>query len=123
MLETVSSRHLRGASEVFLLPKIRAGFVDNSELVLSYTSRLKALLTTLFELRRIAADLGTGDYAGPIERLQTVYDVQWTVLEEERTLLVAASFDRSWEDYFRLLFEITGPLLDSIFMHCEGYRD
>lgn len=118
-----TSRHLRGAGEVILLPKLRPGFVDTDETILSFGERLKTMLKALFELRRAAADVGFGDDAGPIERLRTVYDVQWTVLEREQCMLVAASFDRSWEDYFRLLYDVTGPLLDAIFLHCEAYRD
>jgi Dyp-type peroxidase family len=117
-----TSRHLRNASEVLLWIPIKNEFAQFDEQIVSYASRLSAFLNMVFQLRRESTERRALDSAGPVERLQVVYNVQWTVLEEERRLLVAASFDRSWETYFRELADTTGALLDAIFCHCEGYQ-
>ena len=121
-MDETTSRHLRNASEVLLWIPIKNEFAHFDEQIVSYASRLSLFLQGVFELRRDSTERRGLDTAGPVERLQVVYNVQWTVLEEERRLLVAASFDRSWETYFRELADTTGSLLDAIFCHCEGFE-
>jgi hypothetical protein len=55
--------------------------------------------------------------ADPIDALQSIYATQWAVIERPGAsqLMVCSSFDRSWEDYFHLLVDRTGPLLDALF--------
>lgn len=121
-MDETTSRHLRNASEVLLWIPIKNQFAHSDEQIVSYASRLSSLLQVVFELRRDSTERRGIDTVGPVERLQIVYNVQWTVLDEERRLLVAASFDRSWETYFRELADTTGSLLDAIFCHCEGFE-
>jgi deferrochelatase/peroxidase EfeB len=121
-MDETTSRHLRNASEVLLWIPIKNEFAHFDEQIVSYASRLSLFLQGVFELRRDSTERRGLDTAGPVERLQVVYNVQWTVVEEERRLLVAASFDRSWETYFRELADTTGSLLDAIFCHCEGFE-
>jgi deferrochelatase/peroxidase EfeB len=121
-MDETTSRHLRNASEVLLWIPIKNDFAHFDEQIVSYATRLSLFLRGVFELRRDSTERRGLDSAGPVERLQIVYNVQWTVLVEERRLLVAASFDRSWETYFRELADTTGSLLDAIFCHCEGFE-
>jgi|GEM_PF-2807992 len=121
-MNNVTSRHVMGAGEVLLWIPIKSGFVEYDEQIISYAARLQLLLTALFEIRRISTERDLVYGASPIERLQTLHRVQWTVVESESRLLVTASFDRSWEGYFRLLADHTGSLLDTIFYHCEDYE-
>jgi deferrochelatase/peroxidase EfeB len=123
IMDETTSRHLRNASEVLLWIPIKRGFAEYDEQIVSYAARLSTFLKAVFALRRDSTELRGLDTAGPVERLQIVYNVQWTVHEESNRLLVAASFDRSWETYFRELADTTGALLDAIFCHCEGYKE
>ena len=119
----VTSRHLRNTSELLVMAPIKQGFVEIADRTVSYASRLRMLLSGLYELRRAAAEQELAWVVGPIEQLQTIWNSQWTVLPDNRHLLVTVAFDRSWEEYFQLLVEKSGPSLDLIFCHCEGYAD
>lgn len=123
MHPAISSKHLRGTTELMLLVPIRSGFVESTT-PMSYATRLRLLLSTLFELRRRTVEERLAEGSGPIERLQAILSTQWAVLEDAQPaqLLVSAVFDRSWEDYVQLLAEKTGKLLDAIFCHCVGYE-
>src|SRR5687768_7095694 len=76
-----TSRHIRSSTELFLMVPIKPGFVPVSELVLSYAGRVSSVLKTLFELRQHKVERDFDKPIGPIELLQTIYRVQWTVLE------------------------------------------
>jgi hypothetical protein len=119
----VTSKHLRGTSELLLLIPIRSGFV-NSSAPTSYATRLRTLLSTLYDLRKVTVERDLSEGSGPIERLQSILSTQWAVLDqmEPPHLMVSAVFDRSWEDYVQILVEKTGKLLDAIFCHCVGYE-
>lgn len=138
MHNVITSRHIRSSSELYLMVPIKTGFVPISELVLSYASRITAVLKALSELRQQKVERGHLDPYGPIELLNTIYRVQWSVLEpfdqrlhfaptvqsQLRTpqLILTSHFDSSWENYFSNLLDIGGPLLDLVFSHCEGYE-
>ena len=118
----VTSRHLRGAAEVLLTIPIKPELVSLTERSLAYATRLRYLLSALASIRQAGVEQQLLETAGPIERLRSIYGAQWTVHRDTQELVVAASFDRSWESYFRLLCDETGPLLDAIFSHCVGYE-
>lgn len=132
MHNDVVSRHLGSSGELLLLIPIKLGFAPIPELVLTYATRLKSLLETLYEMRARKYQRGFGEPSGPVERLETLSRVQWTVIETQQKiagdrqisgsqLLVSAHYDRSWEDYFRRLRRESGDLLDLIFSHCVGF--
>ncbi len=118
----VTSRQVWNASELLVLAPIKQGFVPTVQ-TMSYASRLRLLLTNLFKTRRLNVERDQLRAAGPIERLQTLFDSQWTVLRDDRHLLVTVSFSSSWEEYFQRLVREAGPALDLIFHHCEHYAD
>lgn len=115
-----TSKHLNGSAELLLVIPIKPGFVEVSE-TMSFAARLRDLLAAFFDFRKRTADITLKDTPQPIELLEIIYAAQWTVLENERKLVVAVTFDRSWEEYFARLEKITGYLLDALFMHCVGY--
>lgn len=123
MERDVTSRRLRHASELMLLIPVRKGFVEGVAPLTSYASRLRRLLESLSDVRRVNLEQQRLLTADPIDALRSIYVTQWAVLERPGSpqLMVCSSFDRSWEDYFHLLVDRTGALLDAIFCHCEDY--
>jgi Dyp-type peroxidase family protein len=118
-----TSNHLRGASELMLVAEIKDGFTQNPTQLVSYATRLGQLLDLLLEGRRASAEKSLLPGAGPIERLDTIYSTQWAIqqLPQQSQLIVSATFDSSFEAYFRNLQRNAGELLDAIFCHCRGY--
>jgi Dyp-type peroxidase family len=115
----VSSKHLRTATELTLIADLRPGFVETAD-VMSFPTRLGALLKTFFELRKIGIEQQASGYVGPLERLRSLYFVRWSILEGKK-LLLAVNFDRPWEPYIRGIVDYAGPFLDVIFCHCADY--
>lgn len=138
MHNVTTSRHIRTSSELMITVPIKNEFVPITELVMSYATRISIVLRALAELRQLKVERGFEDPIGPIERLQTIYRVQWTVLEpfDDVTtsrkavtrqlhgpqVVLTSHFDSSWEVYFQDLISTGGPLLDLIFSHCEDYE-
>jgi Dyp-type peroxidase family len=115
----VSSKHLRTATELTLIADLRSGFVETAD-VISFPTRLGALLKTFFELRKIGIEQQASGYIGPLERLRSLYFVRWSILDGKK-LLLAVNFDRPWEPYIRGIVDYAGPFLDVIFCHCADY--
>ena len=122
MLQENSSRTIRNSSELLFQAPIKPGFVPLVD-TMTYATRLRRLLDALFEQRRIAVERDLAYGSGPIERLQTLFNSQWSVSPDDRYLLVTVAFDRSWEVYVQNLVRRAGPTLDLILHHCEGYED
>jgi deferrochelatase/peroxidase EfeB len=122
MIEVAESRHIRTANELLLIVPVKAGFIDGADRLVSYSTRLAWILNALAEDLRQAAEETLVDACSQIERLSAIFNTQWAVRERASgpELMVSAVFDRSWEDYFHLLVDRTGPMLDLIFCHCEG---
>jgi Dyp-type peroxidase family len=115
-----TSRSLKQATELTLMAPIKSGFVAVPD-VMSYATRLHIVLRTLFELRRIAVERDELESAGAIEKLRSLFDVRWALINDDTALLMAVTFDRSWESYIQGIVDDAGPLLDLIFAHCEDY--
>lgn len=142
MHNAITSRHTRSASELFLMVPIKPGFVPISDVVMTYATRVSTVLSALFELRKRKTEQGFDTPKGPIEFLQSINRVQWTVLERHDSMLdlpdgrsafvgaqlkgpqlvLTSHFTGSWEHYFYDLASTGGPLLDLIFSHCVGYE-
>ncbi|HET8931910.1 MAG TPA: hypothetical protein VFN67_00650 [Polyangiales bacterium] len=122
MIEVAESRHIRTASELMLIVPVKGGFIEGADRLVSYSTRLTWILSALAEDLRQAAEETLVDACSQIERLGSIFNTQWAVRERATgpELMVSAVFDRSWEDYFHLLVDRTGPMLDLIFCHCEG---
>ncbi len=119
MTVTTSSKSLRTLTELTLLADIKPGFVPVPDLM-SYATRLGALLKALFGLRRQSIEAEPSGYVGPLERLQSLHFVRWSILEGKK-LLLGVSFDRAWEPYIRGIVDEAGPFLDVIFCHTKDY--
>jgi deferrochelatase/peroxidase EfeB len=136
-----TSRHTRSASELFLMVPIKPGFVPISDVVMTYATRVSTVLSALYELRQRKLELDIGVPTGPIELLQTIHRVEWTVFETHDELrnalpdirpdfwtqikgpqlVLTSHYTGSLDHYFYDLASIGGPLLDLIFSHTVGY--
>src|SRR4051794_15610176 len=95
--EATTSLHLRGATELTLIAPIKPGFVPFSQ-TLTYATRLKHTLDTLFGLRKLGTERETGGTtAGALENLRMLRFVHWSIIDGDRLegsrLLLAVSFD------------------------------
>ncbi len=117
-----TSKHLRNATELTLVADVKPGLVEVRE-TRSYATRLGILLGTLQAIRQkaVEASLREAPYAGPLEKLQALHFVRWTLLDNGTKLMLAVSFDGPWEPYMRRIVDVAGPLLDVILCNCEGY--
>ena len=120
-MSAARSQQVRTASELTLIADIKPGFVAGMVEPLTYASRLRALLTTLFRLRKAAEEQLAKTYVGPLERLRVLQFVRYAIFDDDRRILLAVSFDHSWESYMRGLVHNAGPLLDAIFCHATDY--
>ncbi len=117
----VLSNHIGGSSELLVLAKIKPGFVP-IRTPLSYASRLRRHLMLVDALRRTGLEASLSDsYVGPIDTLQTLQFIQWTLIDNDTRMLLSVNFDRPFEPYIRKIVDVSGALLDSIFCHCEGF--
>ncbi len=117
----VKGRGLGGTSDLTLLAPIKPGFVESLESV-TYKTRIKRVLETLHGARS-----ATHEYAAArllsdsVERVSAIHSVRVAVLEPENKVLLAVTFDGSWESYIRVLWDKVGSLLDLIFCGTEDY--
>jgi len=122
MPREVASKHLNSISDLVVWAPLKPGFVDSLESV-TYESRLKIVAKALFEARSTVCEyqliVPFSDVSSRIKALQS-YRIA-VPDTEPRSLLLAATFDRAWEPYMRLIWDPLGPLLDLLFCNCEGY--
>ncbi|HWO13663.1 MAG TPA: hypothetical protein VNN80_29375, partial [Polyangiaceae bacterium] len=118
-----TSKHLCTTTELTLVAPVRQEFVATaSNDSVAVASRLHVLLEVFFELRRAGLERSLDRTAGPLERLRTLHNFSWSVFDHGQKLLLAVTFDRPWEPYIRAIVDQSGPFLDVIFCHCEGYE-
>lgn len=121
---TVKDSNLTSASDLIVLAPIRDGFVPALDAV-TYRSRVERVLTTLhtgrslgheFDLSRMLSDA--------VERVGRIHSVRIAVLEpagDVPHVMLAVTFDGSWESYVRTIWQKVGRLLDLIFCNTEDY--
>jgi hypothetical protein len=117
----VGSQSLGIASELIVVMPIRKGFVETRSTV-SYATRIRLILKTLHAVRKIAVEASAvGTIAGPLERLQIIDVVRWSILENDTKLMMAVSFKGAWEPYIRKIQLQAGKILDAVLCNCDGY--
>lgn len=117
----VKSRSLGGTSDLTLLAPIKPGFVDSLESV-SYKTRIKRTLDVLHGARMASHEYAAARMlSDAVERVGVIHSVRVAVLEPEDKVLLAVTFDGSWESYIRVLWDKVGTLLDVIFCSTEDY--
>ncbi|HEY8706565.1 MAG TPA: hypothetical protein VIM34_01055, partial [Burkholderiaceae bacterium] len=117
----VKGRSLTGSSDLTLLAPIKPGLVPSLDTV-TYRTRAQRLLKTLnggrasmheYALQRPLSDA--------VERVAKIHSFRVAILEPENKVLLAVTFDGTWESYIRVLWQKVGTLLDVIFCNTEGY--
>ncbi|MEK8029241.1 hypothetical protein AACH06_00285 [Ideonella sp. DXS29W] len=117
----VKTRSLAGTSDLTLLAPIKSGLVESIESV-SHKTRVKRLLEALHLGRSNSQEYALlRPFSDAVERVGRIHSVRVTVFEPEDKVLLAVSFDGSWESYVRVLWQKVGALLDVIFCDTEGY--
>jgi Dyp-type peroxidase family len=117
----IKGKSLTGTSDLTLLAPVIPGLVSSLESI-TYKTRVKRLLKTLqggrVSLHEYAAYRPLSD---AVERVAKIQSFRVVVLEPEDKVLLAVTFDGTWEAYIRVLWEKVGTLLDIIFCNTEGY--
>jgi deferrochelatase/peroxidase EfeB len=112
---------LTGTSDITIIAPIRKGLVPGLETV-TYKSRARRVLRTLHasrlashesELIRVLSDA--------IERVGRIHSVRVAVIEPGDQILLAVTFDGSFESYVRVIWQKVSRLLDLIFCNTEDY--
>lgn len=117
----VKSKSLAGTSDLTLLASITPGLVPSLDTV-THKSRIKRLLQTLNAGRGSSQEYALlRPFADAVERVGKIHSVRVAVLEPENKVMLAVTFDGSWEAYIRVLWQKVGTLLDIIFFDTEGY--
>ena len=117
----VKGRSLTGTSDLTLLAPIRAGFVPSLEAV-TYKTRAKNLMKMLQGSRVAMHEYSMyRPFADAVERVAMIHSFRVAVLEPEDKVMLAVTFDATWESYIRVLWQKVGTLLDIIFCNTEGY--
>lgn len=117
----VKGRSLGGTSDLTLLAPIKAGFADSLESV-SYKTRVKRVLEALHGSRVASHEHALVRLlSDAVERVGVIHSVRVAVVEPEDKVLLAVTFDGSWESYIRTLWDKVGPLLDLIFCSTADY--
>lgn len=117
----VKGRSLGGTSDLTLLATIKPGFAESLESV-TYKTRIKRVLETLHGARMAAHEHAHARLlSDAVERVGVIHSVRVAVLEPEEKVLLAVTFDGSWESYIRVLWDKVGTLLDLIFCGTVDY--
>jgi Dyp-type peroxidase family len=116
----VKSKTLGGVTDLTLLAPLKKGLVPALDAV-TYKTRVKRLLKTLSLGRASSHEYGLiRPFSDAVERVGKIHSVRVAVVEPDQVLL-AVTFDGSWESYLRVLWQKVGTLLDVIFCNTEGY--
>lgn len=117
----IKGRSLGGSSDLTLLAPIKQGFIDSLESV-TYKTRIKRVIETLHGVRVSSYEYATAQFlSDSVERVGVIHSVRVAVLEPQDNVLLAVTFDGSWESYIRVLWDKVGTLLDLIFCGTVGY--
>lgn len=122
MDKVATSKHLDSVSDLVVRARIKPGFVDTLDSI-SYASRLKLVAEALFDARASTREFQLVEpFADVTSRIQSLESFRIALFgDPPRELMLAATFDRAWEPYIRLIWRPLGTFLDLIFCNCEGY--
>lgn len=122
MRRVATSKHLDCASDLLVHARIKPGFVDTLDSI-SYASRLKLVAEALFDARASAREYQLIEpFADVTARIQSLESFRIALLgDPPGELVLAATFDRAWEPYMRLIWRPLGTFLDLIFCNCVDY--
>ena len=117
----VKGKSLTGTSDLTLLAPIIPGFVPALD-AMTYKTRAKRLMKSLTGGRASLHEYALyRPISDSVERVAVIQSFRVTVVEPEDKILLAVTFDGTWESYIRILWQKVGTLLDIIFCNTQGY--
>lgn len=118
---TIQGASFSGTSDLTIVAPIKKGFVPSIDAV-TYKTRVKRVLKTLhlgrqtaheYEFARVLSDA--------VERVGRIHSIRIAILEPEDKVMLAVTFDGSWESYIRVIWQKVSRSLDLIFCNTEDY--
>lgn len=112
---------LAGASDLTIVATIKKGFIPSLDAV-TYKTRVKRVLKALhlgrstaheYDLARVLSDA--------VERVGRIHSIRITIIEPGDKVMLAVTFDGSWESYIRVIWQKVSRSLDLIFCNTEDY--
>ena len=117
----VKARSLGGSSDLTILAPVRPGLVDSLDTI-TFKTRVKRVLDVLHGARQSSHEFAMARWVSDaVERVEVIQSVRVAVLEPQDSVMLAVSFDGSWESYIRVLWARVGTLLDLIFCNTVDY--
>ncbi len=123
MPELITSKNIQGISDLVVCAPIKTGFITAFENV-TYETRLRLATKAFFQLRNYAREYELiKPFTDTAERIQSLLDFRIGILDTQpqRSMILAATFDRGWEPYMRTIYDPLGSFLDVLLCNCEGY--
>lgn len=124
---TIKGASFTGTSDLTIVAPIRKGFVPALDAV-TYKTRVKRVLKALHLGRQTAHEY---DFArvmsDAVERVGRIHSIRIAIIESENRespedkVVLAVTFDGSWESYIRVIWQKVSRSLDLIFCNTEGY--
>jgi hypothetical protein len=118
---TIKSASLSGTSELTVIAPIKRGLVPSLD-AMTYKTRVQRVLRLLHNGRTSLHDYHfVRVLSDAVERVGSIHAVRIAVLEPEDKVLLAVTFDGTWESYVRIIWQKVSRLLDLIFCNTECY--
>lgn len=122
---TFKTGTLTGAADLTIVAPIRKGFVPSLDAV-TYKTRVERVLRTLHMGRQAGHEY---DFArvlsDAVERVGRIQSIRIAILESDNgepdKVMLAVTFDGSWESYIRVIWQKVARSLDLIFCNTEDY--
>jgi hypothetical protein len=119
----ITSKNIQGIADLVICAPIKQGFIDAFENV-TYETRLRLATDAFHQMRVVAREYELiKPFTDVAERIQSLLAFRIGIIDThpQRTLFLAATFDRPWEPYMRLIWNPLGTFLDVLLCNCEGY--
>lgn len=122
---TFKTGTLTGAADLTIVAPIREGFVPSLDAV-TYRTRVERVLRTLHMGRQAGHEY---DFArvlsDAVERVGRIQSIRIAILESDNgepdKVMLAVTFDGSWQAYIRVIWQKVARSLDLIFCNTEDY--
>jgi Dyp-type peroxidase family len=125
MRREVTSKNIQGLADLVVCAPIKRGLIP-ALVGATYRTRLETAAEALHVLRVTAREHEMfNPFTDVVERVQTLLAYRIGVLQTEDMsephFILAATFDRPWEPYIRMIWRPLGTFLDVLLCNCEGY--
>jgi Dyp-type peroxidase family len=115
----IKTKTLVGSSDLTIAAPIKSGLVPSIDSV-TYKSRVKLVMKALNTSRSSAQEYALlRPFSDSVERVSGIHSVRIAVIDDK--VMLAATFDGSFESYLRVLWQKVGTLLDLIFCNTDGH--